>query len=250
MARTDVMPIARTSTAEACQPLISLDCVVREVEGPRQQRKTLLNGVSWSLYAGDRVAILSSKRSEADAFLDCACGVTAVQSGSVTIQALVSWPLGRPAALLAGATARQNANFLLKIYGDPSRHHEQMETIMRLSDLESDYFDRPIRSYNSAMKARFRLAISMVFHFDVYAVPYLEGWSYGAKSVRARNFRALFEEMTDKATLMVTNPDEEFQKAYCTQGIVLANGCIAHQGDLESCQAFLSGASIQAKPTS
>ena len=125
-----------------------------------------------------------------------------------------------------------------------------MRTIIFLSDLESDYFDRPMRTYNSAMKARFRLAISMAFDFDVYAVPYLEGWSYAAKSARARNFRAVFEEMTSDASLMVTNPDLDFQKAYCNRGLVLANGSIAYQGDLESCHEFLSGEPIKIEQNS
>lgn len=226
--------------AAASQPLIVMDKVVRQVEGPRQQIKTLLQGVSWSLHPGERVAIVARKRAEADAFLECACGVSPVQGGAVTISAHVSWPLGKPAALLGGVSARLNAEFLQRIYGDPHRRHAQMQTIRLLSDLELDYFDRPLRLYNSAMKARFRLAVSIVFDFDVYAVPSMDAWSFAAKSLRTQRFREVFELMTKNASLLVTNPDINFQKAYCSQGLVLDNGAIIYQGDIDQCHAMIS----------
>lgn len=228
------------SMSASAQPLITMENVWRQVEGSRLQTKTLLKNINWSLYSGDRIAVISTRRGEADVFLECACGVVPVQNGRVNISAHVSWPMGQPAALLGNLSAQLNADFLLRIYGDPYRRFEQMQTIRLLSDLENDFHERPLRAYNSAMKARFRLALSIVFDFDVYMIPNLEAWNFKAKSIRVQRFRELFESMTANKSLLVSNSDQGFQKQYCHSGLILDNGTIVYEGDLDSCYAWLA----------
>jgi capsular polysaccharide transport system ATP-binding protein len=221
---------------EGSEALIRLEQVVREVEGPKQETKRMLNRINWELHDGDRIAVLAKNIGRADAFLECASGVCPVQGGSVTINANVSWPLGEPGAMLGILTGRQNAEFLQKIYGNPRDYRGEMQLIRDLSDLEGDFFDRPMRLYNKYMKSRFRLAVSIAFAFDVYTVPRMPAWPYSSKSLQCKRFKEVFETQTSAKPIIVSHPDFNFQKAYCNKGIILEDGVIIYQGDLESCQ--------------
>jgi len=223
-------------SADHC--LLHLDGVIREVEGAKQQKLRLLDGVSWGLQQGERVAVLAANRAEADALLACSAGVVPVQAGAVTINAHVSWPLGQPKALVAALTARQNAVFLQRIYGEKSRRSQQLDLICQLSDLDDGFFDQPLRSFNGSMKSRFRLALSLAFDFDVLMVPKLDAWSYRATSNRARRFQAAFEAATLGKPLLVSHPDPAFQDAYCSRAVVLEAGRIVFEGDLPACRAW------------
>jgi len=219
--------------------LIVFDQAVREVEASKGQKRLLLDRVSWTLHSGQRLAILASNKAEADAFLGYAAGVVPVQGGAVIIQTHVSWPMGDPKALIGALSGRQNAAFLQRIYGTPRQRHEQMEMVRELGDLQVDFFDRPLRDYNSAMRARFRLALSLVFDFDVYTVPRMEAWNFSSTSSRGERFRSAFEAATAGKTLLVSHPDSGFQDAYCEEGLVLMEGRIAFQGALPACRAWL-----------
>lgn len=221
------------------QPLIVLDQAVREVEAAKGQTRLLLDRVSCRVYPGQRLAILASNQAEVDAFLSCASGVAPVQAGKVTIQAHVSWPLGAPQALIGAISGRANAAFLQRIYGTRRQRLEQMEAIRTLSDLEADFFYRPLGDYNSAMKARFRLALSLVFDFDVYTVPRLAAWSFGSSSSRAQRFQSAFETATAGKTLLVGHADQTFQDVYCEEGLVLQEGRVVFEGSLVDCRKQL-----------
>ena len=220
-------------------PLIQMTNVVRQIETAKQTRR-LLDDVSWVLSPGARVAILAVNKAESYAFVACACGVQAIQSGRVDIKAHVSWPLGEAGAISGRLTPRQNADFLQKIYGPRKNSREQIDAIKEMSDLPVGFFDRPLRDLNSTMKSRYKLAISLVFDFDVYVVPKLDAWPYKSTTSRTQRFREAFERLILKKSLLVSNPDPAFQKAYCQHGIVLDDGKIVYQDDLEPCQEWLA----------
>jgi capsular polysaccharide transport system ATP-binding protein len=234
-------------SSDPSQPLIIMDQVVRDIDGDRHKKRAL-NQVSWSLHPGQRIAVVTFNRAEADAFLSCACGVSPVQAGKVTINTHVSWPIGETEAMLGRLSARQNAEFLQRIYGIPRQYQEEMETIRALCDFESGFFEMPLRSYNNEMKARFRLAVSLVFEFEVFAVLRLAAWTFSSNSSSSQRFRAAFEEITEGKSLIVTHPDFHFQNTYCQSGLVLFDGAIVCEGDLATCHEWVKAHKKRHKP--
>jgi capsular polysaccharide transport system ATP-binding protein len=221
------------------KPLIVFDRVVRRIEAAKERERLLLDRVSWQFWPNNRLAILATNQEEADAFLACAAGIVPAQEGSVQISSHVSWPIGEPEALLGALTARENAIFLQRIYGSKSQRKYQIDHIRELCDFEGDFFDKPLKAFNKAMKARFRLAVSLVFDFDLMVVPKLSAWNYGSKSCRSKRFQAAFEAAIAGKPLLVSHPDPSFQNAYCDQSIVLDSGRIVYQGDLCSGRSWL-----------
>jgi capsular polysaccharide transport system ATP-binding protein len=220
--------------------LVRFESVVRTIDMAKEKRKIMLNGIDWQCFPGARIAILSANQPEADAFLACVAGVAPVQKGTVTIDAHASWLMGEPEAMLGSLTPRQNAAFLQRIYGSKSKREQQIELICQLSDFEQDFFDKPLRLCNKAMKSRFCLAVSLAFDFDLFFVPKLAAWSYGSSSTRSKRFQAAFESLTFGKALLVSNPQRSFQKAYCNHAIVLEAGSIVLEGDLSMCRSWLN----------
>jgi capsular polysaccharide transport system ATP-binding protein len=221
------------------EPLVQFQGVVRSLPAAKASHRLVLNGIDWTLHRHARVAVLSDSQQAADSFVECAAGVVTLQQGTISTNSNISWPVGEPSALVGSLTARQNAAFLQRIYGTKRNRAEEMKLISQLSDFDVDFFDRPLSLCSKAMKARFRLAVSLVFDFDLFVVPKLSAWNYGSKSCRAQRFQAAFEAATVDKPLLVSHPDPSFQKAYCDQSIVLGDGRIVFHGDLSSGRAWL-----------
>lgn len=232
-------PSSHFSAPESMSTLISMDQVIRKVEGDLKQEKLLLDNVSWSLRPGQRVAVLSNRQEVANAFVSCAAGVAPVQGGEVRIDAHVSWPMGESGALLGILTARENAAFLQKIYGSKGRRDHEIKYIQFLADLEDNEFDLPLRSLPKEMTGRFRLALSLCFRFDVYTVPKLTAWDFQSLSVHDYRFQVAFESATANKSLLVSHPDPDFQDTYCNEGIVLDGGRLVFAGNLDECRAWI-----------
>mgnify|MGYP001462216852 CR=1 FL=1 len=87
-------------TTKPSPPLLKLSQVSREIKDHKDATKRLLDDVTWELAEEKRVALISTSSLSARAFLDCAAGIVSPQSGTVSINANVSWPLGARGGLL------------------------------------------------------------------------------------------------------------------------------------------------------
>lgn len=141
--------------------------------------------------------------------------------------------------LSAMLTGRQNTEFLVRLYGTPGCYQEHLNDVIELSDLPEGMFDQPASRYSSSMKARLKLALSLVFDFDLYPVPRLNAWNYGSSSERAERFNEAFDDVTRNKAIVMACEDEEMEDAYCKEGIVLIDGRICFRGGLDYCRLFM-----------
>ena len=220
------------------QPQIALRHVTRDVTGSKGKVTRLLTNVSWELRPGERVGVIAGSMQEAHAFLDCAAGITTPQRGEVSIQAHVSWPVGAKGGLLTSLTGRQNARFLQGIYGHGGEQWQDLNQIQVLADLEEGYFDKPLRTYNKFMRARFNLAVALAFDFDVYIVPKQFAWKSKATSERLLRLQAALKDRLAGKSILMTNTDFDFIAEFCDQGLVLDQGAIVYSGSFADCRAW------------
>ena len=220
------------------RPLISLRNITRDVNSSKDNVRRLLKNVSWELQAGQRVGVIAESMQEAHAFLDCAAGITTPQRGQVSIQAHVSWPLGAKGGLSSALSGRQNARFLQGVYGHGGQQRRDLDQIEKLADLEKGYFDKPLKNYTKYMRARFYLAVSLIFDFDVYVIPQQFAWKSNTSSEKVlRLHQALKDRISGKSILM-TNTDFGFLEQFCDQGLVLDQGSIAFSGSFSACRSW------------
>ncbi len=64
-------------------------------------------------------------------------------------------------------TGRENARFIARLYGiDP----DYMEAFTRWLTGISEYYDMPVGTYSSGMRARFSFALLLALEFDIYLI--------------------------------------------------------------------------------
>ena len=218
--------------------MIELTRACREESLPRGRSRFLLKDVSLSLREGQKVAVFSDFNKSANALLECASEVAPLQSGKVDVRANVSWPLPSRGALEGVMTGRQNAKFLQAVYGNPGEERSQIARIEELAALEPGFFDQRMKSWGAQMRARFDVAMSLVFDFDVYIISKRFPWSQPARPELEAKIREAFDHQVSGKTLLLFHQDEEFLGRYCDEAIVISDSQIVCQGAFAEVQKW------------
>lgn len=227
------------SSARSSRTLIELSRVSREDSLPGGRSRCLLKDVSWSLREGQKLAVFSDVSKSANALLECVSGVIPPQSGGkVEIRANVSWPLPSRGGLEGVMTGRQNSKFLHAVYGTPGKEREQIARIEELSSFAPGRFDQSMKSWSPLMRARFDVALSLVFDFDVYVVCKRFPWSQPVRPELESLVREAFERRVSNKTLLLFHQDEEFLARYCDEAIVISDCRIVYQGAFAEAQQW------------
>ena len=217
------------------KPLIEMRNISREINGSNNKIKTLLSNVSWSLHQDSRVAVLSKSQPSAQAFLQCASGVTQAQTGSVTINGNISWPIGMRGGLSPAMSGRHNAYFLQQIYGEAGQEKRDLEFIQSLAGINDELFRKPIKRYSKVIGERFYIALALAFEFDAYIIPKSYIWKSEALNERQADFYQALKERTEGKPLVMAGSDHNFLREFCNEGILIENGEIAFSGEINDC---------------
>jgi len=220
------------------RPLIELTRACRDESQSRGRTRCLLKDVTWSLREGQKVAVFTDFNKSANALLECASEVAPLKSGKVEIRANVSWPLPSRGALEGVMTGRQNSRFLYAVYGTPGEEREQIARIEQLSSFESGCFDQRMKSWDAPMKARFDVAVSLAFDFDVYMISKRFPWTQPEKPDLQALVREAFDRQVAGKTLLLFHLDEEFMGQYCDEAIVICDCQIVYQGSFVDAQKW------------
>ena len=88
------------------------------------------------------------------------------------------------------------------------------------------------------MRARFDVAVSLAFDFDVYVVCKRFPWSQPVRPELESLVREAFERRVADKTLLLFHQDEEFMARYCSEAIVINDCQIVFQGAFEEAQQW------------
>lgn len=139
-------------------------------------------------------------------------------SGTIIRNARVSWPVGFSGGFSGSLTGAENARFVARIYGmDVDAISAFACTFSELGE----YFDMPVKTYSSGMRARLAFALSMAVNFDVYLVD--EITAVGDTRFQ-RKCRAAFDERRGRSTLIIVSHDMATIRNYCDSCALLRNG--------------------------
>jgi capsular polysaccharide transport system ATP-binding protein len=187
----------------------------------RGHRKVVLNHISVNFEPGYSYAILGMNGAGKSTMMRTLAGAELPNSGRVRRTARVSWPLGFSGGLHRMMTARENARFVARAYG---------EDINRVVDFVEDfaeigpYFDVPLSTYSSGMVQRVAYGLSMAIDFDCYLID--ETMAVGDGRFRDR-CKEQFELRKNRSDLIMTSHSMMNIREYCQRGIVLAGGEVA-----------------------
>ncbi|MFC5050239.1 ABC transporter ATP-binding protein [Rubritalea spongiae] len=148
-------------------------------------------------------------------------GAEAPNSGTIKSNSSISWPLGVGVGFQGSLTGRQNIEFACRINGLTKAEKEYIiKNVIEFAEL-GDFFDMPVKSYSSGMRARLGFGLSINFDFDYYLIDELT--SVGDAIFRQKAERA-FEEIKERASLIFVAHNLTTLKKSCESAIFLRNG--------------------------
>ena len=189
--------------------------------------RTVLRGVSLTIPPRTGVALLGRNGAGKSTLLSMIAGTLEPDSGRITTDGSVSWPVGFRGSFHRDLSGAQNTRFVARIYG--------VETTA-LSDFVEDFaelgehYHLPIRSYSSGMRARLSFGVSMGIAFDTYLID--EVTSVGDAAFKTKSREMLQDRLRDSGAVMVSHSMGKL-RAICSKGAVLEKGRLWWYEDID-----------------
>lgn len=218
--------------------MIRMENVTKFYPTPRG-RKYVLRNVDIEFPQRCNIAILGRNGTGKSTLLRLLGGVDYPNSGKIHCDGKMSWPMGLQGGLQGSLSGRDNARFVCRIYGDTEDEvEEKIEFISEFTEL-GDYFDMPVNTYSSGMRARLSFATSMAFDFDTYLVD--EITAVGDQRFKQKSHEAL-EEKKGRANIIKVSHNMQELIRDCDVGIFLENAQLCIYEDIkEAVEIYQNG---------
>lgn len=195
-------------------------------------RKTVIDRLSMELPTGKSLALLGRNGAGKTTLLQMVAGTMRPDSGTITSDGTISWPVGFGGSFHRDLTGAQNTRFIARIYGVNT---DSLEAFVADFAELGKHFHMPVRSYSSGMRSRLVFGASMGIRFDTYLVD--EVTAVGDASFR-RKSRAVFIERMKTSSAILVSHDMNQVRQFCDAGLVLEHGKLQYFDDLDEAIAL------------
>lgn len=155
-------------------------------------------------------------------------GIDRPDRGRIVTRKSISWPVGLAGGFQSGMTGRQNVKFVCRLYVRESEIPEKIAFIQDFAEL-GKYFDMPIKSYSSGMRARLSFGLSMAFDFDYYLID--EVTSVGDASFKDKS-AALMQQKREKANILLVSHSLGKIKSFCDAALLIGRKEVSFHEDV------------------
>ncbi len=188
-------------------------------------RNYILRNVSLSIGPNEKVGVLGRNGAGKSTLLRLFAGVDIPDEGTIVRSGSISWPMGLATGLQAPLTGRENARFACRIQGlGRHRTEDKLKFIHEFSEI-GEYFEMPVRTYSSGMRARLNFAIAMAFQFDFYIIDELT--SVGDQLFRKKS-QKVFKEKREKCGFIKVSHNLDELVRECDSGLLLEDGKLVY----------------------
>ncbi len=190
-----------------------------------RQRKVILDRASFRVELGNSVGILAKNGAGKTTIINMMAGLEKPDEGIVRKSCRVSFPLGFMGGVHNAHTARENARHIAGLYGlDP----DYVEAFSRWVCGLDEYFDMPLSTFSSGMRARFSFSLMLALEFDIY-----EGMPATVDVEFNRKAGTVLKERLQKSTVIVVSHQMSTLERFCTTAAVLDQGRLTFYDTLE-----------------
>lgn len=193
-----------------------------------RQRKVILDRASFRVELGNSVGILAKNGAGKTTIINMMAGLEKPDEGIVRKSCRVSFPLGFMGGVHNTHTARENARHIAGLYGlDP----DYVEAFSRWVCGLEEYFDMPLSTFSSGMRARFSFSLMLALEFDIYLID--EGMPATVDVEFNRKAGTVLKERLQKSTVIVVSHQMSTLERFCTTAAVLDQGRLTFYDTLE-----------------
>ncbi|KXA74049.1 ABC transporter ATP-binding protein [Bordetella hinzii LMG 13501] len=202
-------------------------------------RSYVFRNLSLKIPEGRNVAILGNNGVGKSTLLRLLGGIDTPDSGTIYTNKTISWPVGLSGGFQGSLTGRENTKFVARVYGASG---ERMKQVIRYVEEFAEigqYFDQPVKSYSSGMRARLGFGLSFAFDFDYYLID--EAMSVGDAHFREKA-AAVFHDRIGTANVLLISHGMGQVRAMCDYVLLLKKGFVEEYEDVEAgIQAYQRG---------
>ena len=205
--------------------------VRRLLTGP-QQRFTALNGVSFQVQAGDRVAVVGNNGAGKSTLLKVLAGLHRLNAGQLAIHG--SWTLlsGLGIGMVDNLSVRDNVSLYGAIYGIPrARARASLPEILEWAELREFEWTR-LKFLSSGMRARLAFSVLRYVDTDIYLLD--EVLTAGDKDFREKCDTVFQGYQHAGKTLVAATHDRGFAERFCNKALWLHRGAVRRFGEAEA----------------
>ncbi len=208
--------------------MIKLDNVTKYFQA-KQGKKYILKDVSLSIPYNINVGILGRNGAGKSTLMRMLGQIEFPNKGKIVSPHNFSWPLGLSGGFVGNMTGSANVKFVSRLFGKNKTEIEQiLDDVKAFSEL-GDYFEMPIKTYSSGMRARLNFGLSLMFDFDYLLID--ETLSVGDARFKKKSKEALMKKIETCSVLLVSH-SMNILREICDAGIVVNDGQIYYFDDI------------------
>lgn len=184
-------------------------------------RKYVFRNLSFEIPADLNIGLIGRNGAGKSTLMRLFSSVDLPDAGKIITNGRLSWPVGLSGGMERNLTGRDNVKFVCRMFG--LRHSLMQEKVRFVEDFAEigEYFDEPVSTYSSGMRARVAFGTSMAFDFDYYLID--EVMSVGDISFRAKS-RKVFDERLSNSRMILVSHNMNFIRDMCDIVVHLHNG--------------------------
>ena len=183
------------------------------------RRKVILDQVSFRVDLGKSIGILAPNGTGKTTLINMMAGLEKPDEGVIRRDCRVSFPMGFTGGVAKKLSALENARYIAKIYGmDP----DYVEAYCRWLCNLGEYFDQPLGTYSSGMKARFTFALMLALDFDMYLID--EGMPATTDVEFNKKAGDILRDRLRTTTLVIVSHNPAVLEKFARQAAVLVDG--------------------------
>lgn len=184
-----------------------------------QQRKVILDRVSFRVELGNSLGILAPNGTGKTTLINIMAGLEKPDEGEVRKTCRVSFPLGFMGGVVSRHSAMENARYIAKLYGlDP----DYVEAFCRWLCGLGEYFDMPVGTYSQGMRARFSFSLMLALDFDMYLID--EGMPATTDVEFNKKAGQILRERLDRTTIIIVSHKPAVLEKFARSAAVLKDG--------------------------
>lgn len=186
-----------------------------------KQRKVILDRATFRVELGNSLGILAPNGTGKTTLISMIAGLEKPDEGEIVRNCRVSFPLGFMGGVVGRLSGKENARFIAGLYGlDP----DYLEAYTRWICGLEEYYDMPIGTYSTGMRARFCFALLLALEFDIYLID--EGMPASTDVEFNKKAGAILRERLQDATVIVVSHQASTLEKFCNSAAVMLDGQI------------------------
>ncbi|WP_323765989.1 ABC transporter ATP-binding protein [Marinovum sp.] len=183
------------------------------------QRKVILDGASFRVDLGQSLGILAPNGTGKTTLIKMMAGLEKPDEGEIRRGCRISFPLGFMGGVVSKHSAHENARYIARLYGlDP----DYVEAYCRWLCGLGEYFDQPLGTFSSGMKARFTFSLMLALDFDMYLID--EGMPNSTDVEFNKKAAAILAERLRTTTIIIVSHQPRVLEKFARKAGVLLNG--------------------------